>query len=56
MQGEAKNYRKAGTVTPSNNLVGRQLGTGVYTASGPNDWPGNNNDWFVNIIMLLRFC
>lgn len=44
-EGEAKNYRKAGTVTPSNNLVGRQLGTGVYTASGPNDWPGNNNDW-----------
>ncbi|KAI1076663.1 hypothetical protein F5B20DRAFT_315266 [Whalleya microplaca] len=48
-QQQAQNYKDAGnTLTPDPNLIGTQIGTGVYTTPGPGQWPGGG--WYCVIL------
>ncbi|KAI3324342.1 hypothetical protein HD806DRAFT_65927 [Xylariaceae sp. AK1471] len=48
---QASNYNNAGTLTDDGNLIGQQIGAGVYTAHSRDLWPGNAGDWTCVITM-----
>lgn len=55
VQGQAKNYNDAGTLTDDPNLIGTQIGKGVYTSPGPGGFPGGATPWFVTAPMFTCF-
>ncbi|KAI8631214.1 hypothetical protein F5Y19DRAFT_24382 [Xylariaceae sp. FL1651] len=48
---QAARYNSAGTLTDDGNLIGTQIGSGVYTAHARDLWPGNAGDWTCVITM-----
>ncbi|OLN86719.1 hypothetical protein CCHL11_03729 [Colletotrichum chlorophyti] len=43
---QALRYNRAGTLTDDGNLIGTQIGAGVYTTPNRGGWPGGPTSWF----------
>ncbi|OLN92288.1 hypothetical protein CCHL11_01353 [Colletotrichum chlorophyti] len=43
---QALRYNRAGTLTDDGNLIGTQIGSGVYTTPNRGGWPGSEANWF----------
>ncbi|PYH94039.1 hypothetical protein BO71DRAFT_326233 [Aspergillus ellipticus CBS 707.79] len=43
---QAEEYNKYGTVVYTKNLIGKQLGEGVYTTPNRGGWVGGKDDWY----------
>ncbi|WQF85934.1 hypothetical protein CDEST_10948 [Colletotrichum destructivum] len=47
---QAARYNRAGTLTDDGNLIGTQIGSGVYTTPMRGGWPGTSSSWYCVIM------